>query len=105
MNASENIAPVMPDAAIGDKEPISITPGGLAVDAAGNLADMPRDMVHSISGELLDVLTLLRCAEQEVEEIGSEGNADGLTSADSRTISLLTMTSDKVRNMLVKIRP
>jgi hypothetical protein len=83
------------------------TPGGLAKDAAGNLADMPRDMAHSISHDLFDVLTLLRSTMHEVEAIGTERDADphGLTSADSRAASLLCMAGDKVRGMLASISP
>lgn len=85
----------------------STTPSGLARDAAGNLADMPRDMVHSISHELFNVLTLLRSTMHEVEAIGTERDEDpdGLTSADGRATSLLGMAGDKVRAMLDIINP
>lgn len=83
------------------------TPGGMAIDAAGKPADMPRDMAFGISRELFDMLTLLRSTMHEVEAIGTGRDADpyGLTSADSRAVSLIGMASDKVRAMLDKISP
>lgn len=83
------------------------TPGGMAVDAAGDPADMPRDMVHGVSDELHNVLTLLHSALREVCAIGSEGDADpdNLTDASARAVALLHMGADKVRAMQKRISP
>ncbi|WP_430422746.1 hypothetical protein [Methylibium petroleiphilum] len=80
---------------------------GLAVDARGNLLDMPRDLAHRFSAELLDVVTLLHVSMCEADSTGGgvREDAEGITDATSRTIALIAMADDKVRGILRAISP
>ncbi|EWS54841.1 MULTISPECIES: hypothetical protein [unclassified Methylibium] len=86
---------------------LTIARGGLAVDADGNVLDMPRCLVHDCNDELLDVIALLHASILEVQSCASGPNedADGITDASSRTVSLLLIADDKVRDMLRTISP
>jgi hypothetical protein len=78
-------------------------------EAPSGLIDgpMPRDMVHEVSSQFLDVLTLLIAARGQVDE--TDGPAahddDPVTSPSSRAVSLIAMAEDKVRAMLHTISP
>jgi hypothetical protein len=83
---------------------ISVTPGGLAVDAEGKPADMPRELVHSLNSQLFDVLTLLYVAREEVPE-GGEKDDDDLTCQSGRAVSLIHMAEEKARAAIMTISP
>lgn len=83
--------------------------GGVARDAAGKLADMPRDEAHRINDQLLDVVTLLRCALNEIDVLQAHSNepqeADELTGYGSRAVSLVVMADSKVRGIIEGMSP
>ena len=79
---------------------------GLAVDAGGSLQDMPRDLAHTVNGDLLDVITLLHASMREAGACsGGDGDEDSITSPSSRAVSLIAMADDKVRSVLRAISP
>jgi len=77
---------------------------GLAVDAEGKLLDLPRDLAHSVSAEIIDVVTLLHAWRLETE-LGCEEDRDETTSAESRAEALIHMADDKLRGVLRAISP
>lgn len=87
--------------------PTHLSKGGMAIDARGDPADMPRDMAHSINRDLMDTVTLLHCAMNEAgdAEVESQHAKDKLTSPSSRAVSLLSMADEKVRAVLSAITP
>jgi len=87
---------------------IMISEGGMALDAQGNPADMPRKTAHAISAELFGVLTLIRASISELDEIDDHHTgADeyGHTSSVSRAAALADMASDKVHALLGRVAP
>lgn len=68
---------------------------------------IPNDLAHRINSELLDAITLMRVAAGEVPSGGDEVDTDPdrLTSASSRTQSLIFMAEDKVRAVLRDLEP
>ena len=80
-----------------------IAPGGLAVDAAGNLAEMPSDLTHKLNDELLDVVTLIYAAREQSR--GRLDDDDTMTSPSSRTAALLQMAEAKVRAVVMEMSP
>ena len=78
---------------------------GLATDAEGSLLDMPRDLAHTVNGELLDVVTLLHASMLETGSCGDDVGEDSVTSPESRAVSLIAMADHKVRSVLRWISP
>jgi len=66
-------------------------------------------VAHAQSAELLDVLTLLHFAISEAGECTFDGesyqDASGITCRQSRFISLLGMTRDRVASVVHKLDP
>ena len=46
----------------------TLTPGGLARDANGKPADMPRDLAGSLNGDLMDVAALIHAAKHLADD-------------------------------------
>lgn len=90
-----------------------LTPGGMAIDAQGRPADMPRDLANSMSYELSNVAVLLHAALRSHADFLESGVLAGeCTSADvdgmdgsSRTHSLMLMASAKLREVVEAIGP
>lgn len=80
-----------------------------AASQPGGLIDgpMPRDMVHKVNSQFLDVLTLLIAARGQVDETNGPAayDDDHVTSPSSRAVSLIGMAEDKVRAVLCTISP
>jgi hypothetical protein len=74
---------------------------GLAADAEGKLLDMPRGLAHTVSGDLLDVATLLHASMREAGSCsGGDEDDDAFTSSSSRAVALIAMADEKVRSVL-----
>lgn len=79
-----------------------------AAAQAGLIAGpMPRDLVHDVNDQILDVLTLLIAASRAVDETNGPAVDDGdhVTSPSSRAAALISMAEVKARGMLRAISP
>ena len=65
----------------------TLTPGGLAHDANGDPADMPRELAGSLNGDLMDVAALLHSARL----LASEADGDNW-----QLIQILSMADRKL---------
>lgn len=76
-----------------------------------SVATLPplEDVAHAQNQELLDVLTLLHYALFEANDCSfqDEGETDtsGMTDRHSRFIALLSMTKDRVADVIKKLDP
>ena len=86
---------------------LTISSGGLAFNAAGTLADMPRDLAHEINGDLLHVLALIHCCRNEIPESAEEAayDDDELHDASSRAIVLSAIAEEKIRKVIRSMSP
>jgi hypothetical protein len=80
----------------------TLTPGGMAMDAQGNPADMPRAMAHKINGKLIAVAAMLDAALMLCPSHGANGDEDGIHDDSSRLVSLVHNASKKVRKIIRK---
>ena len=78
---------------------------GLAIGLDGELMNMPRDLAHAVSHDLLNVVTLLHACRREAGEFVGALDDDGVTDTSSRTIALIAMADEKVRGVLHAIEP
>lgn len=77
----------------------------LAQPEPGTLDDMPRDLVHQVSGDLIDVVTLLRVLRESVPASSGGPDGDNLTDSASRSVALASMADEKVRKIIKDIDP
>ena len=85
----------------------TISEGGLARDANGNVADMPSELVSVLSEELLNIVGFLHALKREAKT-GFDDMADDddtLTSSSSRANTLVYLIDGKVREILDGISP
>ena len=70
-------------------------------------ADMPRALVHSLDSDLMDVVTLLFAAREQVGLGGDDElvDADNMTNSSSRCVALIAMADEKVRGVIRAIEP
>lgn len=74
----------------------TLTPGGLAHDADGKPADMPRDLAGSLNGDLMDVAALIHSARH----LASEADGDNW-----QLIQLLAMADQKLDAVTDELQP
>lgn len=78
--------------------------GGLAIGLDGALALMPRDLTHACSGDLINVLTLLRAARDALE-LPEEEDGNGITSVHARRTALIFMAEERLCKVLGDMSP
>lgn len=88
-------------------DPHSVSEGGLALDAAGKIKDIPHKLVSTLSDDLLDVVTLLHALKAEAYKgyTDTDADDDNMTSSSSRATALVYLIDGKVRELLTEISP
>ena len=67
---------------------------------------MPADTVQTVNSGLFDLLTLLYATQRSIEEIGDRDlQKDKMHCPTSRTVSLVGLADDKVRELLRTLQP
>jgi hypothetical protein len=79
--------------------------GGLATNPDGTLSDMPRDLAHSLSYQLGQVVALLAVAIKECPDSDEDDAPDPYHNARSRTVSLIEVAGREVRSVMHAMSP
>lgn len=83
---------------------------GPAKTADGELADMPRDLAHSLNSALFDAVALLYIARELAGDVADAGpdnfrDFDGIHCRGTRLVALLSAADDKVRAVCKRLEP
>lgn len=86
---------------------LTTSPGGLARNPDGSLADMPRQLAEHIHYQLMDVIALLHgvCETVISDTSGDAVDANGLTCPSSRAAMLASIADDKVVALVRALAP
>lgn len=84
----------------------TLTPGGLALDADGNLAALPRDLVCKLNHQLGEALALLDAAEEACPDADkADDDPDSYHNAETRTTALIRVAAREVRDVMNRTEP
>ncbi len=83
----------------------TISPGGLALNADGSLANLSHELAHAINASLLHVVALLQCGRLEIPLDGGDRDDDALHDGASRATALVSVAEEKVREVLRVLSP